>query len=131
MVKRFRRCRIYSNYRELLKPFNYSTIIELFCPSRWWTSYAALADPRCPLENLSAPTTICPPCYMAVSGTATYEVRVLHFVHCHFNELIRLAWLGLDDLIKVAGSRSMQAASNRGNWRSMGEAYVQKWTSYG
>ncbi|KAI8424154.1 hypothetical protein MSG28_002746 [Choristoneura fumiferana] len=30
------------------------------------------------------------------------------------------------------GKRSwMQAASNRSNWRSMGEAYVQQWTSYG
>ncbi|KAI8427330.1 hypothetical protein MSG28_001909 [Choristoneura fumiferana] len=28
-------------------------------PSRWWTSYAALADPRSLLENLSAPTNIC------------------------------------------------------------------------
>ncbi|KAI8437283.1 hypothetical protein MSG28_011657 [Choristoneura fumiferana] len=36
-----------------------------------------------------------------------------------------------DDLVQVACSRWMQAASSRGNWRSMGEAYVQEWTSYG
>ncbi|KAI8431507.1 hypothetical protein MSG28_016009 [Choristoneura fumiferana] len=28
-------------------------------------------------------------------------------------------------------SRWMQAATNRSDWRSMGEAYVQQWTSYG
>ncbi|KAI8437459.1 hypothetical protein MSG28_011782 [Choristoneura fumiferana] len=31
----------------------------------------------------------------------------------------------------AAGSRQMQAVSNRKNWRSMGKAYVQQWTSYG
>ncbi|KAI8441229.1 hypothetical protein MSG28_014878 [Choristoneura fumiferana] len=36
-----------------------------------------------------------------------------------------------DDLVKAAGSRWMQAASNRSNWRSMGEAYVQQWTACG
>ncbi|PZC85255.1 hypothetical protein B5X24_HaOG202440 [Helicoverpa armigera] len=36
-----------------------------------------------------------------------------------------------DDLIKVAGRRWMQVASNRYLWRSKGEAYVQQWTSYG
>ncbi len=36
-----------------------------------------------------------------------------------------------DDLIKVAGSRWMQVASNRPIWKSMGEAYVQQWTSCG
>ncbi|KAI8422937.1 hypothetical protein MSG28_014040 [Choristoneura fumiferana] len=30
-----------------------------------------------------------------------------------------------------AGSRWMQAAASRSNWWSMGEAYVQQWTSYG
>ncbi|KAI8423867.1 hypothetical protein MSG28_012868 [Choristoneura fumiferana] len=37
-----------------------------------------------------------------------------------------------DDVVKVAGSWWMQAASNRGNWSS--EAYIrhmQQWTSYG
>ncbi|KAG6440870.1 hypothetical protein O3G_MSEX001526 [Manduca sexta] len=36
-----------------------------------------------------------------------------------------------DDLARVAGSRWMQAASNRSTWRSLGEAYVQQWTSCG
>ncbi|KAI8424129.1 hypothetical protein MSG28_002725 [Choristoneura fumiferana] len=36
-----------------------------------------------------------------------------------------------DDLVKAAGVRWMQAAANRSNWRSVGEAYVQQWTSYG
>ena len=36
-----------------------------------------------------------------------------------------------DDLIKVAGTRWTQAASNRSLWKSMGEAYVQQWTSLG
>ena len=36
-----------------------------------------------------------------------------------------------DDLMKVAGRRWMQVASNRYMWRSKGEAYVQQWTSYG
>ena len=36
-----------------------------------------------------------------------------------------------DDLMKVAGRRWMQVASNRYLWRSKGEAYVQQWTSYG
>ena len=36
-----------------------------------------------------------------------------------------------DDLIKTAGSRWMRAASNRSYWRSLGEAYVQQWTSKG
>ncbi|KAI8434677.1 hypothetical protein MSG28_003209 [Choristoneura fumiferana] len=38
---------------------------------------------------------------------------------------------GMDDLVKVTGSLWMLAPSNRGNWRSMGEAYsyVQQWMS--
>ncbi|KAI8426806.1 hypothetical protein MSG28_014489 [Choristoneura fumiferana] len=31
----------------------------------------------------------------------------------------------------VGRSRWMQAAANRRNWRTVGEAYVQQWTSYG
>jgi hypothetical protein len=34
-----------------------------------------------------------------------------------------------DDLVKVAGSRWMRAAQDRSSWRSLGEAYVQQWTS--
>jgi hypothetical protein len=33
-----------------------------------------------------------------------------------------------DDLVKVAGSRWMRAAHR---WRTLGEAYVQQWTSLG
>ncbi|CAB3231006.1 unnamed protein product [Arctia plantaginis] len=36
-----------------------------------------------------------------------------------------------DDLVKVAGNRWMQAAINRPRWKSLGEAYVQQWTSIG
>jgi exonuclease III len=36
-----------------------------------------------------------------------------------------------DDLSKVAGSRWMRAAQDRSLWRSLGEAYVQQWTSFG
>ena len=36
-----------------------------------------------------------------------------------------------DDLTKIAGSRWMQVASNRPIWKSLGEAYVQQWTSSG
>ncbi|KAI8429308.1 hypothetical protein MSG28_007805 [Choristoneura fumiferana] len=32
----------------------------------------------------------------------------------------------MDELVKVAGSRWVQAAANQSNWRSMGEAYVQQ-----
>ncbi|KAI8431389.1 hypothetical protein MSG28_015921 [Choristoneura fumiferana] len=38
---------------------------QVIRPSCWWTSYAALADPRPPLEKFSAPTAIRSPCYMA------------------------------------------------------------------
>ncbi|KAI8437213.1 hypothetical protein MSG28_010537 [Choristoneura fumiferana] len=36
-----------------------------------------------------------------------------------------------DDLVTAAGSRWTQAAASRSDWKSMGEAYVQQWTSYG
>ncbi|CAG9132369.1 unnamed protein product [Plutella xylostella] len=36
-----------------------------------------------------------------------------------------------DDLRKVAGSRWMQMAGGRLGWRSLGEAYVQQWTTEG
>ncbi|KAG7296473.1 hypothetical protein JYU34_020218 [Plutella xylostella] len=36
-----------------------------------------------------------------------------------------------DDLRKVAGSRWMQMAGDRLGWRSLGEAYVQQWTTEG
>ena len=36
-----------------------------------------------------------------------------------------------DDLVRVAGSRWIQMAWDRSLWRSMGEAYVQQWTSTG
>lgn len=36
-----------------------------------------------------------------------------------------------DDLAKVAGVGWMQAASDRSEWRLLGEAYVQQWTSQG
>jgi hypothetical protein len=36
-----------------------------------------------------------------------------------------------DDLVKVAGSRWMRAAQDRSSWRTLGEAYVQQWTSRG
>ncbi|KAI8441988.1 hypothetical protein MSG28_005651 [Choristoneura fumiferana] len=39
--------------------------IKIIRPSRWWTSYAALADPRSPFENFTISTTICSLCYMA------------------------------------------------------------------
>jgi heme oxygenase len=35
------------------------------------------------------------------------------------------------DLVKVAGSRWMRAAQDRSSWRTLGEAYVQQWTSLG
>jgi hypothetical protein len=34
-----------------------------------------------------------------------------------------------DDLVKVAGSRWMRAAQDRSSWGTLGEAYVQQWTS--
>jgi hypothetical protein len=34
-----------------------------------------------------------------------------------------------DNLVKVAGSRWMRAAQDRSSWRTLGEAYVQQWTS--
>jgi hypothetical protein len=36
-----------------------------------------------------------------------------------------------DELVKVAGSRWMRAAQDRSLWRTLGEAYVQQWTSLG
>ncbi|XP_013144778.1 PREDICTED: uncharacterized protein LOC106108224 [Papilio polytes] len=36
-----------------------------------------------------------------------------------------------DDLVKVAGAHWMRAAQDRALWQSMGEAYVQQWTTYG
>ena len=36
-----------------------------------------------------------------------------------------------DDLVKIAGSRWMQAARDRLKWRSLGEAYIQQWMSTG
>lgn len=36
-----------------------------------------------------------------------------------------------DDIVAVAGSRWMEAAQDRSSWHSMGEAYVQQWTSTG
>ncbi|XP_028175804.1 uncharacterized protein LOC114364024 [Ostrinia furnacalis] len=36
-----------------------------------------------------------------------------------------------DDLVKVAGSTWMQAAQDRSLWKSLGEAFVQQWTSFG
>jgi hypothetical protein len=36
-----------------------------------------------------------------------------------------------DDLVKVAGSRWMRTAQDRSSWRTLGEAYVQQWTSLG
>ncbi|KAI8440994.1 hypothetical protein MSG28_009271 [Choristoneura fumiferana] len=36
-----------------------------------------------------------------------------------------------DDLIKIAGSRWMRKAQDRSEWRALGEAYVQQWTSFG
>ena len=45
------------------------------------------------------------------------------------------AQLGMDtyqvDLVKTAGSRWMQVASDRSPWKSIGEAYVQQWTATG
>ncbi|KPJ01280.1 hypothetical protein RR46_01415 [Papilio xuthus] len=35
-----------------------------------------------------------------------------------------------DDLVKVAGVHWMRAAQDRALWQSMGEAYVQQWTSH-
>jgi hypothetical protein len=37
----------------------------------------------------------------------------------------------IDDLVKVAESRWMRAAQDRSSWRTLGEAYVQQWTSLG
>ncbi|KPI96886.1 hypothetical protein RR46_05011 [Papilio xuthus] len=36
-----------------------------------------------------------------------------------------------DDLVKVAGLHWMWAAQDRALWQSMGQAYVQQWTSLG
>ncbi|CAH2268474.1 jg16904 [Pararge aegeria aegeria] len=36
-----------------------------------------------------------------------------------------------DDIKRVAGSRWIQAAQNRGNWNSLQNTYVQQWTSIG
>ncbi|CAG9565546.1 unnamed protein product [Danaus chrysippus] len=36
-----------------------------------------------------------------------------------------------DDLVKVAGIRWMRVAQDRSSWRSLGEAYVLQWTSFG
>jgi endonuclease/exonuclease/phosphatase family metal-dependent hydrolase len=36
-----------------------------------------------------------------------------------------------DDLVKVAGVRWMRVAQDRSLWHSLGEAYVQQWTSFG
>ena len=36
-----------------------------------------------------------------------------------------------DDLVEIARSRWMQAARDRLKWRSLGEAYIQKWMSTG
>ncbi|KAI8441232.1 hypothetical protein MSG28_014881 [Choristoneura fumiferana] len=36
-----------------------------------------------------------------------------------------------DDLVKIAGSRWMRKAQDRSEWRALGEAYVQQWTSFG
>lgn len=33
-----------------------------------------------------------------------------------------------DDLVKVGGSQSMQAACNRGHWRYTGKSNAQQWT---
>jgi hypothetical protein len=41
----------------------------------------------------------------------------------------RLPTKWTDDLVKVAGSRWMRAAHDRSSWRTLGEAYVQQWTS--
>ncbi|KAI8438044.1 hypothetical protein MSG28_010696 [Choristoneura fumiferana] len=36
-----------------------------------------------------------------------------------------------DDLVKIAVSRWMRKAQDRSEWRALGEAYVQQWTSFG
>ncbi|KAI8429517.1 hypothetical protein MSG28_000150 [Choristoneura fumiferana] len=36
-----------------------------------------------------------------------------------------------DDLVKIAGSRWMRKAQDRSEWRALGEAYVQQWTTFG
>ncbi|CAH2244549.1 jg11669 [Pararge aegeria aegeria] len=36
-----------------------------------------------------------------------------------------------DDTKRVAGSRWIQAAQNRGTWNSLQKTYVQQWTSIG
>jgi hypothetical protein len=36
-----------------------------------------------------------------------------------------------DDLVKGAGGRWMRATQDRSSWRTLGEAYVQQWTSLG
>ncbi|CAH2266230.1 jg17809 [Pararge aegeria aegeria] len=36
-----------------------------------------------------------------------------------------------DDIKRVAGSRWIQAAQNRGTWNSLQKTYVQQWTSIG
>ncbi|CAG9122414.1 unnamed protein product [Plutella xylostella] len=36
----------------------------------------------------------------------------------------------MDDIVKSAGKHWMRAASDRTRWRSLGESYVQQWTSY-
>ncbi|CAH2240676.1 jg5544 [Pararge aegeria aegeria] len=36
-----------------------------------------------------------------------------------------------DDIRRVAGSRWIQAAQNRGIWNSLQKTYVQQWTSIG
>ena len=36
-----------------------------------------------------------------------------------------------DDLVKTAGSRWMQVASDLSRWKSIRKAYVQQWTATG
>ncbi|CAH2216708.1 jg26407 [Pararge aegeria aegeria] len=43
----------------------------------------------------------------------------------------RLPTRWTDDIRRVAGSRWIQAAQNRGIWNSLQKTYVQQWTSIG
>ncbi|PZC77123.1 hypothetical protein B5X24_HaOG203677 [Helicoverpa armigera] len=37
----------------------------------------------------------------------------------------------MDHLDKVAGKQWLRVAEDRANWRTLGDAFVQQWTSFG
>lgn len=53
---------------------------------------------------------------------------MLHIIFVAGKRSVRLPPTKRDDLVKGAGFRLTQAASDRGNWKSKREAYVQRRT---